>query len=144
MASTVLDPIATAIVNVINGLTLTPAVKSEKWDTSHPKRLPCGIVMMPSLSRTDVDRPEDHLGSNDWRIQFPVNFYFNLGSEQAEQAKAVACVEAFVKAIDADNTLNFATNEAKVITAGPPVFQEDGDRWVIEFPTIVDCLVFVP
>lgn len=150
MSSTILDPVAAALVSklaTIAGLS-AGAIKSVKWDPgmSGLPTLPAGVVGMPTFERTEPDEAEDHLGANDWRLEYPVALVFDLSQAERDQARAVEYVEAFVVAVDADQTLSNGgsplVQEAKV-TFGEPEIVEDEARPMIVYRTRVRVLQFV-
>lgn len=139
MASTVLDPVAARLVTILQGLGLS----TYKWAPGDLDALPAGVVEMPTITRTPVDEAEDHLGQNDWSTSWPVVLYFSLAEEpQASQATAVETVEAFIAAIDADQDLGGAVQEAKVTEAEPEIVEEES-RATIRYVCRVEALDFV-
>jgi hypothetical protein len=105
-ASTVLDPVAQLLADVINGLTglgLTAAVKGEKWEPEiGGLQLPCGVVGLPSFDREALDAPESQLNARDWFLSYPVEILVDLENPRRNSAKVAEIVEAFIKAIDTD------------------------------------------
>ena len=107
MASTVITPIADAIADVLTGLAVTPTVKGRTWDPGLTgiDKVPCGIVGPPELRRTALDDSETQLGALDWYLDYPVIIGVDLDVAPSSASQLVEIVEAFVKAIDADQTL---------------------------------------
>lgn len=121
MASTILDPVADAIKVLIADLAVTPTMKAYKWAPGMTglDAVPAGVVDLPRVRRTGVDQAEDHLGQDDWSMEFPVVLYFDLSEAFESQARAAEVVEAFIKAVDANPTLTSTVQEAKVIDSEP-------------------------
>lgn len=142
MASSILDPTAALIATVLSGLAVTPAVKSYATDPGFAglDSLPAGVVGIPQVERGDVEERESQLGSNDWRITYPVALCFDLNDTATAQAQATQTVEAFIKAIDtATLSVSDATIEdAKVVSAVPDEV-EDGARPLL----VYDCRLVV-
>lgn len=141
MPSTVLDPIAEGIKTVVEGL--SPTVKCQKWVLRDTDARPAAVIELPTVTRTDVDAVEDHLGQNDWRSEWPVSFYFDFTDATFGQAQALEVIEKFIAAIDAAPTLSGTVQEAKVVTAGPPEIEEGAARPMLVYPTRVAVLDFV-
>lgn len=141
MSSTVLDPIAEGIKAVVE--TLSPTVKPKKWLIRDTDARPAAVIELPTVTRTDPDIAEDHLGQDDWRSEWPVSFYFDFNDATFGQAQAIEVIEKFIVAVDADPTLGGTVQEAKVITAGPPQIDENAARPLLVYPTTVSILDFV-
>ena len=139
MASTILAPLAKALVGKAEEL----GAKGYLWAPRELSSLPAAVVELPSVERTPVDAPEDHLGQKDWRPTFQMVFYFDLETAQSSQDKAVELVEALVLAIDEDPTLGGLCQEAKAVEAEPPEFVEDESRPVIRWSVRVQILKFI-
>lgn len=106
---------------------------------------PCAVVEMPAVRRADPEEPESQLGTNDWEVDFPVVFYFDLADPEYSQQQAVATVEAFIQAVDEDGNLGFPTVlDTKVVETGPPEIMGDQTRAQIVYPTRVSLLKLVP
>ena len=143
MANT-LDGLAANVVTVIQALSVgftvnatsyTSTVKGYSWAPRDLDKIPAAVVEMPEVERVDVDTPESQLGSFDWRVTFPVVFYFELDEAARGQAQAVNVVEAFIKAIDASPTMgDNAIIDSKVVHAGPPEIIDDEARALIRYP----------
>lgn len=149
--STILDTIAQAIADVASttvtftasGSSHTSTITAYRWA---PKDLdlPCAVVEMPTIARVAPEAAESQLGSDDWLIEFPVVFYFELDDPVFAQEQAVNTVEAFIQAIDADGNLGMATViDTKVIESGPPELIVDQQRAQIAYPTRVQLLKLV-
>src|SRR4051794_32883300 len=94
VASSVLDPIAGAIATVIGALSVSPSVRGTHWDpgVSGIDALPTGIVGLPRIVRTGLDKADSQLGSKDWTITYPVALIFDLSEAQYSQAQAAEVV----------------------------------------------------
>jgi hypothetical protein len=121
MASTTVEPVATAIAAVISGLSVSPAVTGYSVDRgpTDSLQLPAGVVGAPSIVRKGVDEKETQLGSRDWNEEWPISFAFELDNYTAARTQAVEVIEAFIKAIDADETLGGIVSECKVVRSDP-------------------------
>jgi hypothetical protein len=157
MASSVIDPLASAlaaVVSGISGLSNGVTVKGIKWAPRDTDVRPAGVVEMPTVRRTDPDAPEDHLGANDWAFEFPVSFYFDLAEPAFSQAQATEILEAFIKAVDGSlapgQPLNGLSGvsiaDVKVVESIPELslVNEQNERWAIAYLTRVQLLTFVP
>lgn len=142
MASTVIDPIAEAIADVISGLSVTPTVKEVKWFRRELPTLPCGVIDMPTISRTEPEERESQLNTNDWFINYPVSLYFDLAEPVSSQVQATEVVEAFIMAVDDDTSLSGLVLEAKVVSAEPILIPDD-PRPMIEYKTTVQVAALV-
>lgn len=143
MSSTVLDPVAVALETKITALGIT-AYKWSRRDIAPP----CGVVELPTTRRTDLDVREDHMGQNDWWVEYPVAFYRELDEPATAQAALVETIEAFILAIDADQDLTNGgspvVQEAKVVEATPFAEPLQQTRVLIGYETRVAVLKFVP
>jgi hypothetical protein len=142
LASTVLDPIAEALRAELAAVGVAPVIKAHKWAPRALDKVPAGVIGVPSLRRREPDGAESRLGRNDWRLIYPVGLYFELTEAIAAQARAVEVLEAWVKAIDANDTLNDLVEDAAV-TVAEPDFTEEG-RPMVLYLTEVHMLAFVP
>jgi hypothetical protein len=140
VTSTIFDPVAQAICNIIDGLSLTSSLTSFKWGRIDLDSIPAGVVAMPLFRRTAVEEAESQLGADDWNISYPVLLVADLNEAVANQAQVVDMVEAFVKAIDADYSLAGTVKEAKVTEGEPYVQQDKGSRPLIGYELVVDVL----
>lgn len=143
MASTVIDPIADELVALIDAL--TPDTKPYLWvsPAGDTDVRPAGIVMLPEIERVGPDLPEDHLGETDWRLSYPVVFIVDFEPNGYYHAQAAEVVEAWIKAVDADTTLDGSVQEAKVTSVAPPEYQPGEGRPYIQYATTVQVLAFV-
>lgn len=146
-ASTTLAPIADALVTVIQSLS-DPTVGAVKWSRLDTDTRPAAVVGMPiTIRRTEPDQKEGQVGTDDWNVDFPVDFYFEFDELEAAQTQAVQVIEAWIKAIDADQTLGDLPGllEAKVVEAGPPekLTAESTGRATLFWPTRVSLIRFV-
>lgn len=129
MASTVLDPVAAKILVEIEALTFadgngnTQTCKGYQRIPREYDSLPAAAIGIPSIERVGPDEAESQLGTNDWFIDYPVELAVDLADPVYAQATLVGFVEAFVKAIDANQQLTNTVLDAKVVRAEP--FVED-------------------
>lgn len=124
--STTLAPIATALKTKLE--TLAASTENVKGYAKPPRELdsvPCGVVEIPSIERVDPDTAESQLGTNDWHIVFPVVLYVDLSEADYSITQAIDFVEAWIKAIDADQTLGGAVFDCKVTSAEPLVIDDE-------------------
>lgn len=140
MASTILDPIATALVTVAETVS---GLNGCKWVLRDTDSRPAAVVMPPSIERTPLDVSEDHLGQNDWNSEWSVDLYFDTTNLEYGQVQAVEMVEAWIVAVDADQDLGGVVQEAKVTSVAEPDFVEDANRPYLIYPTTVSVLDFV-
>jgi hypothetical protein len=140
------DELADALVEVLEGVD----VRGYKWSPGAIKP-PCAVIEMPTLRRTEVDNAEDHVGADDWRFDFPVLFYVELGRDViAAQVALMASAFGFVRAIDTLTpdaqgfVLNGLCTDAKVTPAEPFATPqgEEGSRTQIGYETHVSILTF--
>lgn len=146
MPSTIIDPVAGALAAKIAAIAVDgTTVKAYKWSPGPTgiDKLPAGVVTLPSLRRTDVDSAEDHLGANDWRVTYEVDFFFDASSASFSQRQAVEVIEAFIVAVDADQDLGGTCQEAKVESAEPTDVVSDHARAMFAYACEVSVLKFV-
>ncbi len=72
-----------------------------------------------------------------------MDLYFDIGDLAFGQAQAVEVIEAWILAIDADQTLGGVVQEAKVTTVDEPEYVEDAGRPYLIYPSTVSILDFV-
>jgi hypothetical protein len=137
--SAVLAPLADALKEKVEGL----GGKGYRWSPRELDHLPAAVIEMPTVTRTQLDAPEDHLGQKDWRPTFPVVFYFDLSEAQSSQDRAVDLVEEFVLAIDEDPSLGGLCQEAKAVEVLPPEILEGEARPEIRWAVQVEVLKFI-
>lgn len=147
--SNLLDGLATTLQTLIDGMTVsftasgdshTSTVKAFAWA---PQDLdghgPWAVIQLPSIQRTAVNAAETQLGSVDWWVSFPVEFYFELTKPAYSQAQAVNTIEAFINAVDADNSLGDPEIiDAKVTQVDLPLIIDDAPRVQINYPTVLE------
>lgn len=138
-ASSILTPLADALKEKAEEL----GVKGYRWAPRELDKPTAAVVELPTVERSALDGPEDHLGQKDWKPGFSVVFYFPLDTAQSSQDDAVDVVEAFVLAIDADPSLGNRCQEAKAVEVGTPEFLDDESRPEIRWPVRVEILKFV-
>lgn len=139
MSSSILTPLADALVLKIESV----GALGYRWAPREFENTPAGVVELPSVARSGLDAPEDHLGQRDWKPTFDAVFYFDLDVAKPSQDEAVDAIEAFILAIDADPSLGGLCQEAKAVEAPPPEFIEDADRPQIRWAVRVEILKFV-
>lgn len=149
LTSTHLQTVADRILTIFAGLdtSLKPyrtTAGAATWTPKALDRLPAVVIEIPRITRTALDQAEMQLGTNDWRIEYPVTFYFDLTNPARVQTQAVAFIEAAINAIDADPTLGDISGviDAKLATADP-VFIEDGPRAMVAYECEVHVLKLV-
>lgn len=142
MASTILDPVAEALKDAADALS---GVTAHKWVLRDTDSRPAAVVELPTVTRTQPDAEEDHLGEYDWRSDWTVAFYFDFDPQAPEaygQVQALEVIEAWIQAVNANPTLGGAVQEAKVVTAGPPELNDELSRPLIAYPTQVAVFDF--
>ena len=139
MASTIIAPVAQALQTKIAGLGLATTVAGHLWAPAMLPTRPCGVVELPTLGRTDPLEAESEIGRDDWEMEFPVVFYFDLTEPIATQTLAVEVVEAFIQAVDADPSLGIVSiaDDASVVSVGPPEVIDDQANALIRYPAVV-------
>jgi len=137
--SGILSPLADALVEKAE----EAGCAGYRWAPRELDSSKAAVIELPSVERTALDAPEDHLGQEDWRPTFDTVFYFDLDVAKASQDEAVEAVEKFVLAIDADPSLGGLCQEAKAVEVLPPEFVEDDARPQIRWPVRVEILTFV-
>lgn len=136
------DQLADALVEVLEGID----VRTYKWSVGAIKP-PCAVIELPTFRRTEPDGAEDHVGADDWPLDFPVVFYVELKKPAPAQAQLASSVEAWIKAIDnltpdSDGfVLNSLCLDAKVVESTPFV-QPDETRNLIGYETHVSLVSF--
>lgn len=142
--SDVLDPIAGALEQLLDGLVLTPKLHAMKWERKDLSPLPAATVHVPQIARTELDEAETELNlAFDWTLTYTVSFYFDLADAVAAQGAMVDYVEAFIKAVDDNPTLGLElVDEAKVISADP-FTERDRNRPLAGYECQVRLLAFV-
>ena len=131
--------VANALVAVIKGIEgIEGAYLWERKDI----KVPAGSVGVPTLERTDVDEAESQLGTDDWKLEFPVSLYFDLADVAKSQQSMVDALEAFTNAIDADQSLGLPTVEASVNDA-QPFAERDRKRPLVGYEITVSVLRLV-
>lgn len=134
---TTLAPIAAALKTKLE--TLTASTERVKGYATPPRdldALPCGVVELPTIERISPDDAESQLSTNDWHIAFPVTLYVDLSEATYSITQAIDFVEAWIKAIDADQTLGGIVFDSKVTTAEPLVIDDEA-RPLLAYETTV-------
>lgn len=126
MSSTVVTPIAAAIAAIADAITGVTAYSSDPGMAGLEGNPAC-VVGVPTIDRGDLDS-DPQLGSRGWMLVYPVNLYFDLDVPQDTQTLAVDTVEAFIKAVDADDQLGATVIAARVTSAEPVVLVGDQTR----------------
>jgi hypothetical protein len=140
--ATTLDDVADKIVAELDGLTFTDGggttatCKSYKWNPRAYDQLPVGTVGMPEVRRVGPDEAESQLGSDDWFLDYPVELAVALEEAVYAQATAISFLDAFIAAIDANQTLTSTVLDAKVVEA-IPFAEEDRNRPILGFECTV-------
>lgn len=135
MASTILDPVADAIEDLIDGISLN----GHKWTPKDLGAVPAGVVGLPRGNRVGVDEAESQLGSEDWYLTYPTALFFDLSEAQFSQAQAVEKLEAFISAIDDNPTLAGTVLDAKVTNFEAEIVQ-DTNRPLLSYVCDVEVL----
>lgn len=122
MASEILDPIAAALRDLVEGITLAGrALKGYDHEPQTFARVPAGAVAPPTISlgsggATELRGP---VGGTDWTLEYPVSLYFDLTKAEQSQALMKEGVEALIAAIDADPTLDGLVDDCTVTICEP-------------------------
>lgn len=143
MNSEILEPIAEKLAEIAGGLDTNKGIV---WAPKDTGSRPAAVVELPSINRSELDRAEDHLGQDDWTLNYWVVFYFDLSRRpQDAQVKAAAIVEAWIAAVDEQPSLGLdgLVQEAKVVEAAEPEFFDNDSKPVIRWRTRVGVLAFV-
>lgn len=144
MSSTVIAPIGAALGELAGDI---DGMKSFTWAPLHDlDELPAAVVYLPAIQRVAPDDPEDHLGQNDWTLDYPVHFHFDATDRSFTQPQIADAIEAFVKAVDAGVPfgLDGMVEDAKVISVAEPVSTaspNDREMWRVD--TRVEVFAFV-
>ena len=139
MASTIIDPVASALATLVDGLTNVYGVK---WTPKDLGTVPAGVVGLPRGRRSGVDEAESQLGSEDWNMTYTVALFFDLSEAQASQAQAAEIVEAFITAVDNNPSLSNTVLDAKVTNFEPEIVQ-DQNRPLLSYVCDVEVLKLV-
>lgn len=123
MSSTVFQPLADLISSKIEALDTDEFIRGYSNDPGFAglDSLPCGVIGMPSLDRTDVDEAESQFGTVDYRLEYQVTFLFDLGDSDTSQRQALDTIEKFVQTIDAGvlSVSDPSIVDAKVVRSEP-------------------------
>lgn len=140
MASTVVQPLADRLTSLLAAIGVT--VPAGGWARDHLHALPAAEIEIPDGRRRNVDEPEDHLGQRDWQLEFPVTLWVDLHEASAAQRQLVELLEAWIAAVDADETLNNLATDA-VVTSWQRVYDAtDQARPLLGVVTTVEVLKF--
>jgi len=145
MAGELHDEIADAFVDILEGLKIT----AYKWGPRNINPL-CAVVQLPEIHRVEPDEAEDHVGSRDWRLKYPIYFYAELTEKpQLVQANLLKQTVRFIDAVDdletgADGlTLNDLCTDVKVTQCVPFVEPREGQkRDLIGYEATASVLTF--
>jgi hypothetical protein len=141
--STVFDPVAQKLVDVINGIGATGAVTKAatgyKWGRVELDATPAGVVALPDFRRTGVEQKESQLGSNDWWLTYPVLLAVDLDEAVAAQGVVIDLLEAFIAAVDANPSLSNTVLDSKV-TDGTPYIETHKGRPLVGYECHVEAL----
>lgn len=118
--SEIIKPVAQAIAQVAESLGLSPTVKGVVWAPRMLDRLPALVIEVPAGARTDPDQAESQLYTRDWNLDYACTFYTDLADAVTAQDRLTDLIEAFVMAVDADETLGGLANSAKVVEWDQP------------------------
>jgi hypothetical protein len=143
------DELADALLPIIES---SGVRATYKWGPGAIK-LPAAVIEPPTIKRTEPDEPEDRVGADNWRLNFPVVFYIELPRDtkaQETQAELIQLVVNFIRAIDTLQpdgdgfVLNGLCEDVKVVSAEPfstpPA--EEGSRTQLGYETHVSVLTF--
>jgi hypothetical protein len=135
-------PVAERIKADIEGQ--SPSVKAYLWGAgaSGLDEVPAGVVQLPKIERTGLDRPEDHLGALDVDLQFEVVFYFDASNVNYSLPQAAETVLNFIDAIDHDITLGGTAVEAKVTSSEAVNVDVGSGRPLFGYSCTVDVETF--
>ena len=102
MASEIFTPIAELLATTISNLSLNPRITAYATDPGHAglDSLPAAVIGLPTVNRTEPDQAEGQLGGQDWTIELPVLFLFDIGDTLTSQTQALNTIEAFIGTID--------------------------------------------
>lgn len=139
MASTIIDPVAEALKNVVDAIA---NVSGEKWAPKDIGTTPAAVVGLPRGNRVEVDGAESQLGSEDWYMTYTVALYFDLSEAKFSQAQAAEIVEAVISAVDDNPDLSGTVLDAKVTNFEPEVI-DDRNRPLLSYVLDVDVLKLV-
>jgi hypothetical protein len=147
MAPTVLDPLAGALVDLLEALDVSEQVKGYKWEPGMTgfDRLPAAVVGIPSVQRVGVDEPESQLGSRDWFVSYPVDVYVRLDNSPAAAALAVEIVEALIVSIDTESlqAADGTVLDAKVTQSEPVLDLTDTAQPLLRYDCTVEIFKLV-
>ncbi len=123
---------------------MSPSVKAYLWGAGEAglDAVPAGVVQLPRIERTAVDRREDHLGQLDINLEFDVVLYFDLSNVSYSMGQAAETVLNFIDAIDHDITLGGTAIEAKVVRSEPVNVDGSVNRPLFAYTCTVDVQTF--
>lgn len=148
MASAIVAPIGQAIVAKAEALSLTPALNGY-WTSPGMEgmKVPAFVVGVPAIRRTELDGKESQLSTDDWWLEYPVEFAVNLDKSATRQAYLAEAAELFIAAIDADRALAATTLsgaqiiDSRVTDLQGAVARQDLDKPLLTIPGTVSVLV---
>lgn len=151
MASTIIAPIAAAIKDVADGLSITPAVNGVYPDPGFAgiENYPAFVIGVPELRRVEPDDQESQINMNDWFLSFDCGFICDLDNSTTNIGYLAEVQEAFVSAIDDDRDLTAAAVsgctiiEASVTSSGPLGSDQERARPILVLPVTVEVYVQV-
>jgi hypothetical protein len=141
--STTIEPVAAALVGLINTVTVTAGSGSVtlvgyQQEPKEFDRLPAGTVSTPEITRVPVGEPELQMGSTEWHLSYRVSLYFEITDPVETQSQMKEAVEAFIKAVDANGQLGGLADDSKV-TNSVPFYEDNRNRPLVGY----ECTVMV-
>lgn len=122
------------------GTSHTSSLRAYYWSQKDLDTPPGAVIQLPEIRRTGIDDPERQLGSRDYLLAFDIDFMVDIDDSVFAQAQALAAVEAFIYAIDEDPSLGATVDEAKVVSAGPPLVDQNATRPLLSYPAVLEVL----
>lgn len=145
MSSTIIEPVAQKIADVITGLALVPTFKGYRWEPGMQGiTTPCGIVGLPTIDRTPLAEAEPELGTRAWQLAYPVELLIDLDNVQRRSRQIAEAVEALIVAVDTDvlQVQDPSIWDARV-TPAAPVEYVDRQRPLLGYVVTVELIKLV-
>lgn len=101
--STVITPIASALATIAGGVSGVTAYAKDPGLQGLDGN-PTAVVGVPAVNHGELDA-DPQIGSRIWTLDYPVNIFVDLDVAQDAVTLLIDTVEAFVKAVDADDQL---------------------------------------
>lgn len=144
MSSTLFLPIAEIIAGAGDQVDLVKKAYARDPGMAGMTQLPALVVGFPTLRRQGVEEPESEVGSNDWRLSYPVSLFFDLHKAEVTAERILEALEQLVEAIDNPDT--WEADQSIIdwaLTVAEPVEILDESRSLMSYECRVELLKLV-